>query len=117
MKKLFAGLFMMSVVFFAAAQKTIINDANAEKRNVPAFTGIKVSHAIDIYLTQGDEDGIAVRAGHHCAAPIRDTSGRKKCRCAAIRWTLNARAPGHPGSPAAAAHLPAMPSAAPHSPA
>jgi len=53
---------MISTVFFAMAQKTIINDANAEKRNVPGFTGINVSNAIDIYLSQGDEDGIAVSA-------------------------------------------------------
>ncbi|MEO5591760.1 MAG: head GIN domain-containing protein [Chitinophagaceae bacterium] len=62
MKKIFAGILMLGTVFFATAQKTIVNDANAEKRNVPGFTGISVSSAIDIYLTQGDEDGIAVSA-------------------------------------------------------
>ena len=62
MKKIMAGLLLMSVVFVATAQKTVINDANAEKRNVPGFTGISVSSAIDIYLTQGNEDAIAVSA-------------------------------------------------------
>lgn len=62
MKKIIAGILMVSTVFFAAAQKTIVNDANAEKRNVPGFTGIAVSGGIDIYLTQGNEDGIAVSA-------------------------------------------------------
>jgi hypothetical protein len=62
MKKIFLNIMLLSVVFFANAQKTIVNDANAEKRNVTAFTGIRVSHAIDLYLTQGDEDGIAVSA-------------------------------------------------------
>ena len=54
---------MISTVFFSAAQNTVINDANAEKRNVPGFTGISVSSAIDLYITQGSEDGIAVSAG------------------------------------------------------
>ena len=62
MKKIFLNIMLLSVVFFAHAQKTIVNDANAEKRNVPGFTGIRVSHAIDLYLTQGDEDGVAVSA-------------------------------------------------------
>ncbi|MEP6748013.1 MAG: head GIN domain-containing protein [Bacteroidota bacterium] len=62
MKKIIAGFIMVSTVFFASAQKTIVNDANAEKRNVPGFSGISVSGGIDIYLTQGNEDGIAVSA-------------------------------------------------------
>src|ERR1700730_6799134 len=62
MKKIIAGLLMMSTVFLATAQKTIVNDANAEKRNVPGFTGITVFGGIDIYITQGSEDGIAVSA-------------------------------------------------------
>ena len=53
---------MLGIVLFATAQNTIINDANAEKRNVPGFNGINVSSAIDIYLTQGNEDGIVVSA-------------------------------------------------------
>jgi Putative auto-transporter adhesin, head GIN domain len=62
MKKIFLSMIMANAVFFATAQKTIVNDANAEKRNIPGFTGIRVSNAIDLYLTQGDEDGIAVSA-------------------------------------------------------
>src|SRR5450432_1777002 len=62
MKKIIAGLLMMAAVFSAGAQKTIVNDANAEKRNIPGFTGISVSGGIDIYITQGNEDGIAVSA-------------------------------------------------------
>ncbi len=62
MKKIFAGIFMMAMVSVAAAQKTIVNDANAEKRELPAFSGISVSSAINIYISQGDEDGVAVSA-------------------------------------------------------
>lgn len=60
----------MKAFFFAAAlllagittqaQKFLINDKNAEMRTVPAFTGIEASSAIDIYISQGDELGVAV---------------------------------------------------------
>lgn len=62
MKKIFAGILMMAIVSGAAAQKTIVNDANAEKREVPAFSGISVSSAINLYISQGDEEGVAVSA-------------------------------------------------------
>lgn len=44
------------------AQKTIISDANAEQRSVGDFSAINISGGIDLYLSQGDEDGIAVSA-------------------------------------------------------
>ena len=53
---------LVLITLSAGAQKTIVNDANAEKRNVPGFTGITVSGGIDIYINQGSEDGIAVSA-------------------------------------------------------
>ncbi|MEP7277781.1 MAG: head GIN domain-containing protein [Bacteroidota bacterium] len=62
MKKLMAVVLILTTGFFARAQKTIVNDANAEKREVSGFTGIEVSGGIDIYLSQGNEDGIAVSA-------------------------------------------------------
>ena len=62
MKRILLLLVMVSTILLSHAQKTIVNDANAEKRNVPGFSGIKVSGGIDIYITQGDEDGIAVSA-------------------------------------------------------
>jgi hypothetical protein len=62
MKKILLSIIMAGLVFVASAQKTIVNDANAEKRSVGGFTGIRVSNAIDLYLTQGDEDGVAVSA-------------------------------------------------------
>jgi hypothetical protein len=42
------------------AQKFLISDKNAEMRTVPAFTAIDASSAIDIYISQGDESGVAV---------------------------------------------------------
>ncbi len=61
MKKIFAGLLLMATVLFASAQ-TIVNDANAETREIGSFTGISVSSAIDLYLTQGTDEAIAVSA-------------------------------------------------------
>jgi len=49
--------------FFAVAafgQKTI-NDPNAQKRQVPSFTGIEVGGGVDLYLSQGAE-AVAVSA-------------------------------------------------------
>jgi hypothetical protein len=45
----------------ACAQKTI-NDANAERRSVGSFNAISVSSAIDLYVTVGGEDAVAVSA-------------------------------------------------------
>jgi len=44
----------------AFSQKTI-NDPNAQKRQVPSFTGIEVGGGIDLYLSQGTE-AVAVSA-------------------------------------------------------
>lgn len=62
MKKLF--FFAVGFLFagIASAQKTVINDPNAEVRNVKGFHAIEVSHAIDLYLSQGDEEAVAVSA-------------------------------------------------------
>ncbi|MES2774733.1 MAG: head GIN domain-containing protein [Bacteroidota bacterium] len=43
------------------AQKTVY-DANAETRNVGSFTSIEVSSAIDLYLSMGSADAVAVSA-------------------------------------------------------
>lgn len=44
------------------AQKTVINDPNAEVRSVKGYHGIEVSSAIDLYLSQGDQETVAVSA-------------------------------------------------------
>jgi hypothetical protein len=45
------------------AQKVVINDANAEVRAVGgSFHAISVSNAIDLYLSQGNEETVAVSA-------------------------------------------------------
>ncbi|HEV8081679.1 MAG TPA: head GIN domain-containing protein [Chitinophagaceae bacterium] len=48
--------------FTTFAQQNIINDANAEVRNVTSFSGIKVSGGIDVWLSQGNDYALAVSA-------------------------------------------------------
>jgi len=62
MKKIIVlGLIAMSALQ-VAAQKQVISDANAQQRNVSGFHAIRVSHAIDVMIVQGDEEGLAVSA-------------------------------------------------------
>jgi Putative auto-transporter adhesin, head GIN domain len=44
------------------AQQTIVHDANAELRPVKGYHGVEVSNAIDLYLSQGDQETVAVSA-------------------------------------------------------
>jgi len=44
------------------AQNTVVNDKNAEIRNVTGFHGVKVSGGIDLYINQGSAEGVAVSA-------------------------------------------------------
>lgn len=61
MKKFFLMLVAAACVMSVQAQKTI-NDANAEVRNVSGFHAIKISSAIDLYLTQSSSEAVAVSA-------------------------------------------------------
>ncbi|HXB09972.1 MAG TPA: head GIN domain-containing protein [Puia sp.] len=40
----------------------VINDKNAQKRNVQGFHGIEISSGVDLYLSQGSEEAVAVSA-------------------------------------------------------
>jgi Putative auto-transporter adhesin, head GIN domain len=60
MKKISFLLMCMAATFFATAQ--IINDPNAKQRDAKNFHGISVSNAFDVYLTQGNEEAVAVSA-------------------------------------------------------
>jgi hypothetical protein len=52
---------LISLVSFS--QKQFVVDANAEMRSLTgSFTKIKVSHAIDLYLSQSDNESIAISA-------------------------------------------------------
>jgi hypothetical protein len=63
MKNIYFLLVLTFVSFFAAAQDgKVINDKNAQTRNVRGFHAIEVSGGIDLYLTQGGEEAVAVSA-------------------------------------------------------
>lgn len=56
-------LFFLFCAFGASAySQTVINDKNVAVRSVPSFSGIKVSGGIDVYLSQGNEQAVAVSA-------------------------------------------------------
>ena len=61
MKKIIASLLLLTAAFYVHAQKTI-NDPNAEKRNVSGFHGVEVGGGIDLYLTQGGTEAVAISA-------------------------------------------------------
>lgn len=61
MKKFLLLLVSAAFVMSVQAQKTI-NDPNAEVRNVSGFHAIKVSSAIDLYLSQSGSEAVAVSA-------------------------------------------------------
>jgi hypothetical protein len=60
MKKLLVIFAVIGFNNFSNAQH-IVNDANAEKRNVSGFHGVDVSGGIDLYISQGQE-AVAVSA-------------------------------------------------------
>jgi hypothetical protein len=58
---LLAAATMLSLLAFS--QKDVIDDKNAEKRNVTGFHAIEISGGIDLYFSQGSE-AVAVSAGN-----------------------------------------------------
>jgi hypothetical protein len=63
MKKIMVSLLATIIILSATAQKDIINDPNAELRNVNGpFSSIKISGGIDLFLSAGEEEAVAVSA-------------------------------------------------------
>jgi Putative auto-transporter adhesin, head GIN domain len=62
MKKIFLFAFTSLLSVSLLAQDKVINDANAEVRNVIGFHGIKVSHGIELVIKQGNAEAVAVSA-------------------------------------------------------
>jgi hypothetical protein len=62
MKKIYAFLLPCLLVITAFGQDKVINDPNAEKRNVGSFHAIKVSSGITLTLQQGNTEAVAVSA-------------------------------------------------------
>lgn len=63
MKNIFllAAFALAGLLSFAQDTK-VINDKNAQKRSVQGFHGISVGGGIDLYLSQGGEEAVAVSA-------------------------------------------------------
>ena len=59
MKKL---LFVFLLAGLNATAQKVVNDQNAVKRDIKSFHAIKVSDGIDLLLTQGTEEAVAVSA-------------------------------------------------------
>lgn len=63
MKNIVCVIAFSAMGLFAAAQGArVINDKNAQTRSVHGFHAIEVSGGIDLYLTQGAEEAVAVSA-------------------------------------------------------
>lgn len=62
MKKIIVLVFAAFGALQLSAQKQVISDANAQQRDVSDFHAIKVSNAIDVMISQGNEEGLAVSA-------------------------------------------------------
>ena len=54
--------FLFALLAVNSKAQTVINDKNVQVRNVSAFSAIKVSGGIDVYLSQSNEEAVAVSA-------------------------------------------------------
>ncbi|MBS1660050.1 MAG: DUF2807 domain-containing protein [Bacteroidetes bacterium] len=62
MKQLFVFFVSGLLALNGWAQKTVVHDPNAQVRPLKGYHGIEVSDAIDLYLSQGDEETVVVSA-------------------------------------------------------
>jgi hypothetical protein len=62
MKKIFYSLLLLMLGQVALAQQPAIQDPNVQVRDAKNFTVIRLSSAFDVYLTQGNEETVAVSA-------------------------------------------------------
>jgi len=62
MKKLFLSLFLTAAIGAGLFGPKTVNDPNAEKRNISSFQGIDVGTGIELTLTHGSTEEVAVSA-------------------------------------------------------
>ncbi len=64
MKRIFTTIILSLSLVSTRAQneKSVVVDANAEVRDVKDYSAIEVSGAIDLFLSQGTEEGVAISA-------------------------------------------------------
>jgi hypothetical protein len=65
----FLAVFMLGGVVAFAQNSNVINDPNAVKRSVGSFHGIAIASGIDLYLSQGGDEAVAISASD---AEVRD---------------------------------------------
>lgn len=58
----FLSMLMLAGVVAAAQNPTVITDPNAQKRTVGDFHGVAIHSGIDLYLSQGGDEAVAVSA-------------------------------------------------------
>lgn len=62
MKKILYSLMLLMIGQAVLAQQPTIQDPNVQVRDAKNFTVIRLSSAFDVYLTQGNEESVAVSA-------------------------------------------------------
>lgn len=62
MKRVIIIVIIWVAVLPVLAQQTVINDPNAVLRDVKGFHGVDVSNSIDVYLSAGNQETVAVSA-------------------------------------------------------
>ena len=62
MKKVILSFLLLTGFLISVLGQDVINDANAEKRNVSGFHGIDVATGITLILTEGSEEAVAISA-------------------------------------------------------
>ncbi|MGK2864172.1 MAG: head GIN domain-containing protein [Chitinophagaceae bacterium] len=62
MKKIFLPFLLLIAFFTSTLAQVTINDQNAEKREAKNFQAIEISNAFNVYLTQSNEESVAVSA-------------------------------------------------------
>jgi phage baseplate assembly protein gpV len=62
MKHITLAVLLVFSTVVLLAQGRVVNDPNAQVRNVKGFHAIKVSNGIHLYLAQGNEEAVAVSA-------------------------------------------------------
>jgi hypothetical protein len=62
MKNIFLSFLMVCAIVAVNGQNPVFHDKDAELRKVGDFEGVEISSAIDLQLSQGDENSVAVSA-------------------------------------------------------
>jgi hypothetical protein len=62
MNKLLFSFICVAVSLLSFGQDKVVMDANAQPRSAKGFHAIRISHGIDLYLTQGADEAVAVSA-------------------------------------------------------